>query len=100
MSTSVLIEGYASAAFRDDLGATWENREHLALEVVTLLDVLRVHAEAYTQAAHAIPLINFQIENYEGDFRADGKFLQRIHAHLSELLPHCSDLSNTYFHSC
>ncbi|MGB0064554.1 MAG: hypothetical protein WBP85_08930 [Terracidiphilus sp.] len=58
------------------------------------MEILRVHAEAYTKAVYAVALINYQIEAQQ-DFRSDPLLVARIHAHLSELLPHCDDLPNT-----
>lgn len=63
-------------------------------KVVSLLEILRVHAEAYTKAVYAIALINYHIEAQQ-DFRSDPLLVERIHAHLSELLPHCVDLPMT-----
>jgi len=64
-------------------------------KAVTLLEILRVHAEAFTKAVYAVALANFQIETYDGDFRSDPLLLARIRAHLADLLPHCGDLPNT-----
>jgi hypothetical protein len=63
-------------------------------KVVSLLEILRVHADAYTSAAYAVALINFHIEQME-DFRDDAVMVKRILGHLRNLLPHCGDLPNT-----
>lgn len=66
-----------------------------ASKVVTLLEILRVYASAYTEAAYAIALMNAHIEMADQDFRTDPVMVRRIHGHLSNLLPHCKDLPNT-----
>ena len=64
-------------------------------KVVTLLEILRVHAEAYTQGVYSLSLILQRIESSPGDFRLDEALMGRIHGHLSKLLPYCEGLPLT-----
>jgi hypothetical protein len=64
-------------------------------KAVTLLEILRVHAEEYTKAVYALALVNVRIETAEDDFRNDGMLLGRLRAHLSDLSAHCKNLPMT-----
>ena len=57
-------------------------------KVVTVLEILRVYADAYAKASYALALINSRIEQMS-DFREDAVMVARMRGHLSDLLDHC-----------
>ena len=66
--------------------------------LVSLLDVLRAYAEAYVREMHALTIISALISNEQDDnkdVRENTLLLQRLYAHLAELLSHCEHLPMT-----
>lgn len=77
----------------------WIKNSFLLKNLVSLLDILRAYAEAYVKGARILALLNAQIF-YVGqqsgyDVRKDLQLIERLKAHLSDLLEHCQYLPMT-----
>jgi hypothetical protein len=66
--------------------------------LVSLLDILQAHVEAYSRAAHVLTIISVLInedKRNNKDVRKNTPLLQRLKGHLEELLLHCEYLPIT-----
>ena len=67
-------------------------------KVVSLLEILRLYAQAYPRGAHALALLSKFISDAKEknqDVRGNVVLLDRLRAHLVELRPHCEHLPMT-----
>jgi hypothetical protein len=66
--------------------------------IVSLLDILRAYAEAYTRAARSLTLAFAEVSKHQlnnTDVRENTLLLKRLRSQLNELLPHCKHLPMT-----